>query len=197
MEIFGVGGKMDVRRKMLLGILTVSLFLMLTAALSFVYTMYPGGQGAPELLVPLVNYHVQLMLVLALFGVFSGLIAYWVLNVSIEKERKAAKTNASIIMKFLSADEQEILALLMKKDGRTTQGEIGRLPGMTRLKAHRFVKKLAERGLVHVEREGKVNMVRLVDELGYVTEGKGTGNGNANGKGKENRNDDEEEEKEK
>lgn len=156
---------MDVRKQMLLGVLTVSLFLLLTASLSFVYTMYPGGQGAPAMLMPLVQYHVHLMLLLALFGVLSGLIAYWVLSMSIEKEKQVVKTNAGIIMKFLSADEQEILALLLKKEGRTTQGEIGRLPGMTRLKAHRFVKKLAERGLVHVEREGKANYVRLVDEL--------------------------------
>jgi uncharacterized membrane protein len=156
---------MDVRRQTLLGIIIISLFLLLSAALSFVFTMYPGGQGAPEMLMPLVQYHIYLMLLLAFFGVLSGFIAYWILNMSIEKEKKAAKTNASIIMKFLSADEQEILALLIKKEGRTTQGEIGRLQGMTRLKAHRFVKKLEARGLVHVEKEGKINFVRLVDEL--------------------------------
>ncbi len=156
---------MDIRKQMLLGIIIVALFLLLATVLTFVYAFYPQGQGVPPLLMPIVQYHVEFMVMLAAFGVLSGLIAYWVLSMSIEKEKKVAKTNTAMIMKFLSHDEQEILALLIKKEGRTTQGEIGRLQGMTRLKAHRMVKKLAERGLVHVEKEGKINFVRLVDEL--------------------------------
>jgi uncharacterized membrane protein len=36
---------------------------------------------------------------------------------------------------------------------------------MTRLKAHRVVKKLEERKIIHIEKHGKINMVRVVDEL--------------------------------
>ncbi|MFA6035415.1 MAG: hypothetical protein WC759_00465 [Candidatus Micrarchaeia archaeon] len=160
---------MDIRKQMLIGIITVALFLLLATVLAFIYTFYPQGQDVPEVLIPIMQYHVEFMMLLALFGVLSGLTAYGVLTMSIGKEKQAAKTNASIIMKFLSADEQEILALLIKKEGRTTQGEIGRLPGMTRLKAHRFVKKLEGRGLVHVEKEGKINFVRLVDEMREIS----------------------------
>jgi uncharacterized membrane protein len=71
-------------------------------------------------------------------------------------------------MKFLGDDEREIVDLLLRKEGMTTQSEIAKLPGMSRLKAHRIVKKLEDRGIVHVEKYGKINMIRIVDELKKV-----------------------------
>ncbi len=102
---------------------------------------------------------------MGVFGVSSGLVVYSILNATIEKQEKAAKTNMGIIMKFLGEDERNILDLLSSKGGMTTQSEISRLPGMSRLKAHRVVRKLEDRGIVHVEKNGKINMIRLVDEL--------------------------------
>ena len=95
----------------------------------------------------------------------SGLVVYSILNATIEKQEKAAKTNMGIILRFLGEDERNILDLLTSKGGITTQSEISRLPGMSRLKAHRVVRKLEDRGIVHVEKNGKINMIRLVDEL--------------------------------
>lgn len=105
------------------------------------------------------------MVLMGVFGVSSGLVVYSILNATIEKQEKAAKTNMGIIMKFLGEDERNILDLLSSKGGMTTQSEISRLPGMSRLKAHRVVRKLEDRGIVHVEKNGKINMIRLVDEL--------------------------------
>lgn len=156
---------MDSGRALMAGVFVISCFLLLVVGLVFVYAISASGESVPSLLRPLLVYHVQFMLLMAVFGVLSGLLGYTVVNAAVEKKEQAVRTNAEILMKFLGAGEQEVVDLLNKKEGRTTQGEIGRLPGMTRLKAHRIVKKLAERGVLHVEREGKVNMVRLVDEL--------------------------------
>lgn len=54
---------------------------------------------------------------------------------------------------------------MIDKEGMATQSEIARIPGMSRLKAHRIVKKLEDRGIVHVEKYGKINMIRMVEEL--------------------------------
>ena len=92
-------------------------------------------------------------------------MVYSILNATLEKQKKIVQTNMDIIMKFLSPDEREIVRLMGEKEGMTTQSEMAKLPGMTRLKAHRVVKKLEDRGIVHVEKYGKINVVRLVDEL--------------------------------
>jgi uncharacterized membrane protein len=156
---------MDIRRQITLGIVIVSVFIFLVTVLVFVYALYSEGQQVPGFLQPFIQYHIQFMVLMGVFGVSSGLVVYSILNATIEKQEKAAKTNMGIIMRFLGEDERNILDLLTSKGGMTTQSEISRLPGMSRLKAHRVVRKLEERGIVHVEKNGKINMIRLVDEL--------------------------------
>ncbi|VVC03175.1 Uncharacterised protein [Candidatus Burarchaeum australiense] len=156
---------MDSGQRILLGTTMVSLFILLVAAVVFVYALYSEGEQVPALLQPIMQYHIHFMLLMALFGVFSGMMGYRMLNANIEKQKTIVKNNLELLMHFLAPEEQEVVELLRKKEGRTTQSEIARLPGMTRLKAHRIVKKLVARGIIHVEREGKINLVRLVDEL--------------------------------
>ena len=105
------------------------------------------------------------MVIMGVFGVGSGLMAYTLLNATLEKQKKMAKANIDIIKKFLSPEDREVVSLLISKDGMTTQSEIAKLPGMSRLKAHRIVKRLEERGIIHVEKYGKLNMLRIVEEL--------------------------------
>ena len=156
---------MDVRKKIFLGIMTVSVFIFLVTVLVLVYALSSKGEAVPEIFQPFLDYHIHFMVVMGLFGVGSGAVSYNLLNATIEKQQKLIKTNMDIIMKFLTPEDRELIILLRQKEGMTTQSEIARLPGMSRLKAHRIVKKLEERGIVHVEKYGKVNMVRLVEEL--------------------------------
>ena len=156
---------MDIRRKIVLGLVVVSVFIFLITVLVFVYALASGGQQVPEILLPFIVYHIQFMVVMGFFGVGSGLVVYSILNATLEKQKKIVQTNMDIILKFLSQDEREVVRLMAEKEGMTTQSEMARLPGMTRLKAHRIVKKLETRGIVHVEKYGKINVVRLVEEL--------------------------------
>lgn len=156
---------MDVRKKIILGLLTVSIFIFLITVLVFVYALYSKNQNIPSILFPFVEHHIEFMVLMGIFGVASGLIVYSVMNSTMEKQEKIVKTNTQIIMKFLGKDEREIVNLLLATDGKTTQSEIAKLPYMTRLKAHRIVKKLESRGVVFVEKYGKINMIRIVDEL--------------------------------
>jgi hypothetical protein len=156
---------MDIRRQITLAIVIVSIFIFLVTVLVFVYALSSEGQSVPGFLQPFMEYHIHFMVLMGFFGVSSGLVLYSILNATIEKQEKVAKTNMGIINKFLGGDEREIIALLVSKEGMTTQSEIAKLPGMSRLKAHRLVKKLEGRGIIHVEKYGKINMIRLVDEL--------------------------------
>ena len=156
---------MDSRKKIVIAILLVSVFIFLISVLVFVYALSAQGQPVPDFLLPFLSYHIHFMVIMGLFGLGSGVIVYSILSSTIEKEKKVVKTNVGIIMKFLGNDDREIVKLLLEKGGVTTQSQISKLPGMTRLRAHRIVRKLEDRGVVHVEKWGKVNMVRVVDEL--------------------------------
>lgn len=156
---------MDKRQTIVLGIVVISIFIFLITVLVFAYAISSEGMDVPAPLRPFMDYHAHFMVLMGLFGVGSGLLMYSLLNATIESQKKAVKTNMGIIMKFLTDEDREVVTLLQDKDGMTTQSEIARLPGMSRLKAHRIVRKLEERGIVHVEKYGKINMIRVVDEL--------------------------------
>ena len=156
---------MDVRKKIVLGLVIVSIFIFLVTVLVFVYVLYSRGEQVPTLFRPFIDHHIHFMVIMGLFGIISGVIVYNVLNSTIEKQKKVMQTNIGIILKFLGNDDRGVVKLLLEKGGKTTQSEIASQPGMSRLKAHRIVKKLEERGIVHVEKHGKINMVRLVEEL--------------------------------
>jgi len=156
---------MDDPKKIVAGLIVVSIFIFLITVLVLVFSLYSVGQPVPGILQPIMQYHVQFMVLMGLFGLGSGLIVYSLLNTQLEKQKQVVKTNMDIIMKFLTPEDREVLRLLLDKEGMTTQSEIARLPGMSRLKAHRIVKKLEGRGIVHVEKYGKINMIRMVDEL--------------------------------
>ncbi|MFN7991826.1 MAG: winged helix-turn-helix transcriptional regulator [Candidatus Micrarchaeia archaeon] len=156
---------MDIRQKIVLGMLVVSVFIFLVTVLVFVFALYSEGQAVPGILQPFLEFHMQFMVLMGVFGVCSGLVVFSIMSSTLEKQKQVVKMNIDIIMKFLGPDDREIVTLLLSKDGMSTQSEIAKLPGMSRLKAHRIVKKLEDRGIVHVEKYGKINMVRIVDEL--------------------------------
>ncbi len=156
---------MDSRQNIILGIIVVSIFIFLTTVLVFVYALSPNPENIPSFLLPFLQYHIHFMVLMGLFGVISGVLVYSLMGQTIERQKMVVKTNTDIIFKFLGKEDREVLKLLFAKGGMTTQGEIAKVNNMSRLRAHRAVKKLEERGIVHVEKHGKINMVRLVDEL--------------------------------
>ncbi|VVC00049.1 Uncharacterised protein [uncultured archaeon] len=160
---------MDSRQKIILGIVVVSIFIFLITVLVFVYAAAPDPSSIPPIFTPFLQYHVHFMVLMGLFGVMSGVIVYSLMNRTIAEQKKAvekvAETNTGIIMRFLGKDDAAAMKLLLQKGGMTTQGEIAKEAGMSRLRAHRTARRLEERGIIHVEKHGKVNLLRLVDEL--------------------------------
>ena len=156
---------MDIRKKILLGIVITSVFIFLVTVLVFVYALSSQGEAVPTIFEPFLHYHIHFMVVMGLFGVFSGIVTYNVLSATLDKQKKVINANLGIIMKFLSSEDREVINLLMQKQGMTTQSEVSRLPGMSRLKAHRVIKKLESHGLVHIEKHGKINIIHMIEEL--------------------------------
>ncbi|MGC9144939.1 MAG: helix-turn-helix transcriptional regulator [Nitrososphaeria archaeon] len=65
------------------------------------------------------------------------------------------------ILSFLLPDEKKIVDILIKHDGEYLQKFISKEAGFTRVKTHRVVVRLAQRGIVSLEKRGNTNIIRL------------------------------------
>lgn len=71
----------------------------------------------------------------------------------------------TIIMKFLSYNEKKVIAVLIDKKGKALQSEISRTTNMSKVKTHRAVKDLQQKGIIVVDKYGKTNKIQLTDEI--------------------------------
>lgn len=69
------------------------------------------------------------------------------------------------ILKFLNASERRILERMLESEGSVLQSEIGRMDNMTKLKAHRAVKNLEQKGILKTEPYGKTNKIFLTNDI--------------------------------
>lgn len=69
------------------------------------------------------------------------------------------------IRRTLNSDEQKILEVLEKHDGKYLQKYLGKEAGLSRLKTHRILARFAERGIVTLEKKGNTNEVKLEEWL--------------------------------
>ena len=69
--------------------------------------------------------------------------------------------NTAMVMRTLKPDERSIVNVLDAHGGTYLQKYITKEAGLSRLKTHRLVAALSERGVVQIERYGNTNQVRL------------------------------------
>ena len=72
------------------------------------------------------------------------------------------ENNVSIVLKTLKPEERSIVGVLDGHGGTYLQKYITKEAGLSRLKTHRIVAALSERGIVIVEKYGNTNQVSLV-----------------------------------
>jgi len=66
-----------------------------------------------------------------------------------------------LVAKLLEPKEMAIVERLIEQSKGMQQSDIVKMPGMTKLKAHRLVEKLRQKGIVVVQRDGKTNLIKL------------------------------------
>ena len=82
-----------------------------------------------------------------------------------ETKQEAACTPLESVVKTLSVDERKVVDVLSVHDGKYLQKYIRNEAGLSRLQTHRIVARLAERGIVTLEKTGNTNQVLLADWL--------------------------------
>jgi predicted transcriptional regulator len=83
----------------------------------------------------------------------------------VEQKQEAVCTPLESIVKTLTDDERKIVGVLAAHDGKYLQKYIRNEAGLSRLQTHRIVARLAERGIVTLEKTGNTNQVLLADWL--------------------------------
>ena len=68
---------------------------------------------------------------------------------------------SAMVMKTLKPEERMVVDVLKVHGGTYLQKFIRQETGMSRLKTHRVVSTLSERGIVHIQRKGNTNEVSL------------------------------------
>ncbi len=66
-------------------------------------------------------------------------------------------------MRFLDAEEKKVMEEIIK--GKNTQAKVTKSTGLSRVKVHRIINKLIQKGLIVKEKEGKVVRVKLSKEI--------------------------------
>ncbi|MGB9853413.1 MAG: helix-turn-helix transcriptional regulator [Candidatus Bathyarchaeales archaeon] len=74
-------------------------------------------------------------------------------------------TPYSAVLKALTQEERKIIEILMVHNGKYLQKYLRKEAGITRLKTHRILSRLSERGLLNMKRVGNTNEVVLADWL--------------------------------
>jgi uncharacterized membrane protein len=69
------------------------------------------------------------------------------------------------IVKTLTDEERKVIQVLTAHDGKYLQKYIRKEAGLSRLKTHRIVARLAERGIVTLKKSGNTNEVLLANWL--------------------------------
>ena len=151
--------------RVLLAIAILAGFVLLVIAMLMSYVLAMNNMPSSPLISLLFQYHLELMVLVSILGIVVGASVYFLMSGQVQEKTKEAAVNAELLLTFLGHDERAIVGLLRTSDGHTTQSQVSRLEGMTRLRAHRTVAKLADKKIIRVEKLGKINQLWLAKSI--------------------------------
>jgi uncharacterized membrane protein len=111
------------------------------------------------------NFLIGVLPLIASTALIVGAGIYYLMASKVEIKQESLKKNANILLKFLNEDEKKLVNLLIENNGKALQAEVSRLPGMTKVKSHRVVQKLIDKGVIEREEFGKTRIIKFVKEI--------------------------------
>ena len=153
------------KKFILLTICIMSLFIFISTSLIFSLHLKTENKLVSPLFTPFVKYSVQFVIILISLSIFIGGFIFYIMLNKLEKTKEIVKTDINLILKLLNKDERLIIEKLVNSQGKIMQSDISRINGLNKVKAHRLLSKLKERGIVKIEEYGKTNMVYLSNDI--------------------------------
>ncbi len=84
---------------------------------------------------------------------------------NMDKQKETNFVDKESFLKFLNINERRILEKLLENKGSILQSEISKLDNMTKLKTHRAVKNLEQRGIIKTQPHGKTKKLFLIEKI--------------------------------
>ncbi len=150
--------------------LAVSLFLI---ALAFLPTTSPETlfyqivtQGFPSglpFVIPLSTLLFLSTVLASVVGVIYFLVLPEIKEYYANGSAPVGREASAMVMRTLKPDEKKVVGVIKVHGGNYIQKFITQEAGLSRLKTHRVVASLAERGIVRVEKKGNSNEVTLAE----------------------------------
>jgi hypothetical protein len=101
-----------------------------------------------------------------------GIITYLMIfpEIVLEKDQKLNSEEGFVdhfegVMKVLREDERKVCMTLLKEGGTALQKNVRWVTGLSKVKTYRVVSRLANRGIITVEKNGKENRLSLAPWL--------------------------------
>ena len=102
---------------------------------------------------------------IAFVGLLIGTLVYYIMSGNIVKKDLSLKKNTRIILNFLNRDERNLIELLLEQQGKAAQYELSHLPNLNKVKTHRILLNLEQKGIIKKEKFGKINKIVLNKDL--------------------------------
>ena len=143
------------------GFLLLTILLIITTFITLMIHLNKDFTNANFLITWAIENQLSILIFLIVISVAFGFGWSNISYREIKKTKMSSKSLLDTILLFLSGEEKEIVNLLVKQKGTTTQVEISRLAGMNRVKAYRSLQKMQEKNLVDITSHGKIRKVVL------------------------------------
>ena len=101
----------------------------------------------------------------AFIGLLVGTAVYYIMSDEIIQKEQSLQRNTKVILNFLTGPEKKVIETLIENDGKVQQYELSHLPDLNKLKTHRILVNLEQKGIIHKEKHGKINKIVLNKEL--------------------------------
>jgi len=106
-----------------------------------------------------------LMPFIGFIGLLVGTLVYYIMSDKVIQQEKSLEKNTKVILNFLNSQEKRVIETLLEHDGKVQQYELSHLPSLNKLKTHRILVNLEQKGVIKKEKLGKINKIVLNKEL--------------------------------
>ncbi len=138
----------------------------------------PTTQATSSLLLPYFGVLFAVLIGVTVVGIFG--VSYYLLypqmkfgaaNPAVDLSQETQNGGAAYesVAKTLTKEEREIVNVLNSHNGKYLQKYIKNETGLSRLQTHRIIARLADRGIVSLEKTGNTNQVFLANWLQQKT----------------------------
>jgi uncharacterized membrane protein len=111
------------------------------------------------------NLLYDLVPVFVLIGIIIGASVFFFMSTKLDNKKEELEKTTKALIQFLNKDERRVVEKIISEQGKVLQSEITRMEGLGKVKSHRILQRLSDRGVIEIEAHGKTNIVKLTKAI--------------------------------